>query len=553
MPATQNRVGRGVSGTCNPIVAVTCLDVDRRSSQPLSPISFLQAFIVQSVRVGQLGCPKCGESTDHVAKVGLTASGCLEEVVRNQLGCTGPLSLDQYADLIVEIKNRIGGQFERVPGEVGSIRVINHRCPFGDLVAEAPELCRMTSSVFGDIAARNFGYAKVELHKRIAARDGLCDVRVWIDPQIASLHPGDEYHREGDSIAAVSGAAAVTSRLEERLCNVWRPSSVDGERNHLRRRIVAQSESMQAALRAVKVVAPTTASVLVTGETGVGKEVIARALHALSHRAQRAFLPVNCGAIPENLVESALFGHEKGAFTDAHQAREGVFERADGGTLFLDEIDCLPLAAQARLLRVLQEGEYERVGGRHSRYTDVRIVAASNRSVEHLVAEGSFRQDLYYRINVVPIHIPPLRERPDDISALVGHFLERLARKYGGPRKVLGERAWTAALNYTWPGNLRELENVLERAYLFAPGSVIAEIPVEVGVLALGVPANRLRDAKRHAALEVEVRMIEDALGRARGNVSEVARQMGITPRALHMKLRAHGIAAATYRERRRG
>ena len=327
--------------------------MDRQIPQPLDPVSFLQAFIVQSVRVGQLGCAHCGGSSDHVAKVGLAASHCLEEVVRQQLGCSGPLDPDQYADLIVEIKNRIGGQFERVPGEVGSIRVINHRCPFGDLVVEAPELCRMTSSVFGAIAARSFGYAKVELHKRIAARDGVCDVRVWIDPQLASQHRGDEYRDEGDTVASAPAAAAVTCRLEEKLCNIWRQRPDATERNQLRRRIVAESEAMQAALRAVQVVAPTTASVLVTGETGVGKEVIARALHALSHRAEHAFLPVNCGAIPENLVESALFGHEKGAFTNAHEAREGVFERAHGGTLFLDEIDCLPLAAQARLLRVL--------------------------------------------------------------------------------------------------------------------------------------------------------------------------------------------------------
>ena len=163
--------------------------MDGQNSRPLNPISFLQAFIVQSIRVGELGCAQCGESNNHVAQVGLAASDCLEEVARHHLGCTGPLDSDQYADLIVEIKNRIGGQFERAPAEVGSVRVINHRCPFGELVEEAPELCRMTSSVFGAIAARSFGYAKVELHKRIAARDGLCDVRVWIDPQVAARHP----------------------------------------------------------------------------------------------------------------------------------------------------------------------------------------------------------------------------------------------------------------------------------------------------------------------------------------------------------------------------
>jgi len=526
--------------------------MDEQDPRPLNPITFLQAFIVQGIRVAELGCTECGGSSDHVAKVGLATSGCLEEVARSHLSFTGPIDPGQYAELITDIKNCIGGQFGRVPDEAGSVRMINHRCPFGDLVKEAPQLCRMTSSVFGAIAARNFGYAKVELRKRIATRDGLCDVRVHLDPEVAAHHPGDEYRCEGDTVTALSATTAVTSRFEEKLCEAWCPPLDVTKRQPLRhRRIVADSEAMQAALQAVEVVAPTPASVLVTGETGVGKEVIAHAVHALSDRAEHVFLAINCGAIPESLVESALFGHEKGAFTDAYQAREGFFERADGGTLFLDEVDCLPLPAQARLLRVLQEGEYERVGGRQARYTDARIVAASNSRLDRLVADGSFRQDLYYRLNVVPIHIPPLRERPDDISALVAHFLKRLAEKYRRPCKVLGERAWAAALSYSWPGNLRELENVLERAYLFAPGSVIEEIPVEVqgaGETLMGT----LREAKKRAAMEVEVRVIEDALARARGNVSAVARQMGITPRAVHMKLRAHGIDASTYRARRR-
>jgi DNA-binding NtrC family response regulator len=434
---------------------------------------------------------------------------------------------------------------------VGSIRVINHRCPFGDLVKEAPELCRMTSSVFGAIAARNFGYAKVELHKRIATRDGLCDVRIHLDPALAARHSGDEYRSEGDRVSALPAHNAVTSRLETKLCQAWCPSAEAQPQPLKPRRIVAKSEAMQLALRAVEVVAPTPASVLISGETGVGKEVIARAVHALSRRADRVFLAVNCGAIPENLMESALFGHEKGAFTDAYQAREGFFERTNGGTLFLDEVDCLPLPAQARLLRVLQEGEYERVGGRQTRYTDARIVAASNSDLERLVADGRFRQDLFYRINVVPIHIPPLRERPDDIGPLVGHFLTRLAEKYAGPRKVLSERAWSAVLGYSWPGNLRELENILERAYLFASDNFIDALPVDSPGAATAFTGS-LREAKKRAAMAVEARVMEDALSRARGNVSAVARQMGITPRAVHMKLRSHGIDAADYRVRRR-
>ena len=275
-------------------------------------------------------------------------------------------------------------------------------------------------------------------------------------------------------------------------------------------------------------------------------------MHALSQRSDRVFLAVNCGAIPENLMESALFGHEKGAFTDAYQAREGFFERSNGGTLFLDEVDCLPLPAQARLLRVLQEGEYERVGGRQIRYTDARIVAASNSDLERLVADGRFRVDLYYRINVVPIHIPPLRERPDDIGPMVAHYLKRRAEKYAGPHKVLSERAWVSVLSYAWPGNLRELENVLERAYLFATGGLIDELPIGSQTAVGTVSMESLREAKRRAAMAVEARVMEDALARTQGNVSAVARQMGITPRAVHMKLRSHGIDAASYRLRQR-
>jgi DNA-binding NtrC family response regulator len=512
----------------------------------LNPISFLQAFIVQGLRVAEQHCG--GDRNDHVAQVGLATSGCLEEVARRHLGIAGPVDPEQYAHLIIEIKNRIGGRFEHAPAEHGCVRVVNHRCPFGDLVKEAPELCRMTSSVFGAIAARNFGYAKVELHKRIATHDGLCDVRVYTDAAAAADRPGDEYRSEGDAITALSASAAVAQRLEERLCHVWSPPPASARRHRLRRRIVAESAAMRTALQTVEVVAPTHASVLVSGETGVGKEVIARAVHALSDRAERAFLAVNCGAIPENLVESALFGHEKGAFTDACETREGFFERADGGTLFLDEIDCLPLPAQPRLLRVLQEGEYERVGGRHTRCTNVRIVAASNRPLDRLVAEGRFRRDLFYRLNVVPIEIPPLRERPDDITALVSHFLERLAERYGGRRKVLGEKAWATALNYSWPGNLRELENVLERAYLFTRGAVIESLPVGGPDAAHDTPVS-LRDAKKRAAMEVEARVIADALAHTRGNVSAVARRMGITPRAVHMKLHIHGIDADAYRE----
>jgi DNA-binding NtrC family response regulator len=262
-------------------------------------------------------------------------------------------------------------------------------------------------------------------------------------------------------------------------------------------------------------------------------------------------LAVNCGAIPENLIESALFGHEKGAFTDAYNVHHGFFERADYGTLFLDEIDCLPLSAQARLLRVLQEGDFERVGGRQTLRADVRIIAASNQNLEQIVEQGSFRRDLYYRLNVVPLHIPPLRERTDDLAPLVHNFLRRLAERYGLTPKVLAPPAWSKVLNYSWPGNLRELENVLERAFLFAGGPVIADIEVPVvprtgeGTAGDGTSLKALR---QRAAREAEARVIVETLKRFQGNVSAVARCMEITPRAVHMKLKSLGISAAAFR-----
>ncbi len=261
-------------------------------------------------------------------------------------------------------------------------------------------------------------------------------------------------------------------------------------------------------------------------------------------------MAVNCGAIPEDLVESALFGHEKGAFTGAYNVHHGFFERAEHGTLFLDEIDSLPLSAQSKLLRVLQEGEYDRVGGRQTMHADVRIIAASNQRIEDAVSAGEFRSDLYYRLNVVPIFIPPLRERREDVNALAQHFLRRIATQYGGRRKVLGERAWSQAMSYEWPGNARELENVLERGFLFAKGPVIETLSIG-NQPASGAPDRgefKLKDLTRQAAMRTEADLIRAALKDLHGNVSAVARQMGITPRAVHQKLKKHAINAAQFR-----
>lgn len=514
------------------------------------PISFLQMFVTQSVKLAAQEC--CGGAQGHrhhIQYLGLTASSCLEEHARARLGFEGKLSREQYAQLIVSIKNQIGGGFAAMPDEDGAVRVENCRCPFGDMVKDAPELCRMTSSVFGGIAVRNFGYGKVELRRRIATRDGRCEVLIHTDPESARDKPGDEYVGDGAEIISRSPQAEVTVRVAAKMARAW--CSVESAGRRGAPDIIAESRAMREALRAVELVAPTGASVLISGETGVGKEIMARAIHALSERSGQKFVAVNCGAIPGSLIESALFGHEKGAFTGAHELRQGFFERAAGGTLFLDEIDSSPLLAQANLLRVLQEGEFERVGGKQVLRADARIIAAANRPVEHLVAQGEFRKDLYYRLNVVPIHIPSLRERREDITALTHHLLHRLAQRYQRPARILGVRAWGQVMAYDWPGNVRELENVLERAFLFAQGPVIDAIDVALTHSAeTGPPgADALRRRKQRAAREIESQALRDALSRFAGNVSAVAREIGITPRAVHQKLKSCGIDAAAYRK----
>ena len=521
----------------------------------LDPIAFLQTFVIQSLRVAaQKGCTACDNHFNHIEVMGLTASSCLEAEARQQLDLNGPITPGDYADVIIQIKNGIGGRFSRISSQPGVIRVENTHCPFGDMVKDAPQLCRMTSSVFGGIAARNFGYAKVELKKRIATGDGRCEVCIYTDEDLAKSAVGDEYRNQGNTLVSSAGSEEASVRVAEKMEQVWCTLKADSIEHQPRRNptVIAESRAMREALGAVEVVAPTDATVVITGETGVGKEIIAQAIHALSAHSESEFVAVNCGAIPADLIESALFGHEKGAFTGAYNVHQGFFERAENGTLFLDEIDSLPLMAQAKLLRVLQEGEYERVGGRQVMRAHVRIIAASNHRIGDMVAAGQFRSDLYYRLNVVPIVIPPLRERREDLAELVHLILRRLGDKYQKPRKVLSENAWARVMRYAWPGNVRELENVLERAFLFASGSCIEEIDAGTPDSAEGTAdpgqGSDLRAQTRHAAQRAETQLLRDALLRSGGNVSAVAREVGISARAVHQKLKAYSIDPAPYR-----
>jgi DNA-binding NtrC family response regulator len=304
--------------------------------------------------------------------------------------------------------------------------------------------------------------------------------------------------------------------------------------------LIAGSRAMEQVLRILERVAPSDASVLITGEHGTGKEVVARWLHAASLRAQKPFIAVNAGALGEGVFESELFGHVKGAFTDAKADRIGCFELADGGTLFLDEIANMPAAQQAKLLRVLQTGELLRVGSSKLRRVDVRALAATNAPLAQLTGTGAFRPDLLYRLNTVEIHLPPLRERRDDILRLAQHFLAQRSPRYGGKVLEFTPAAARALQDHRWPGNVRELEHVVERALLLATGPAIREDDLVLrahsgaATPTAGIDEMTLDEAERH--------LIVRALAATNNNVSEAAQRLGLSRSALYRRLARHGL-----------
>jgi transcriptional regulator with GAF, ATPase, and Fis domain len=330
--------------------------------------------------------------------------------------------------------------------------------------------------------------------------------------------------------------------------------------------IIGQSSSLADVFRMLLKVAPTDSTVLVTGESGTGKELLVRALHNNSTRATRPFVPINCGAIPKELLESELFGHEKGAFTHAVRSRPGRFEMADGGTVFLDEIGEMDVSLQVKILRVLQEKEIERVGGLGVKKVDVRIVAATNRDLEQEVSVGRFREDLYYRLNVIPLHLPPLRERKEDVIPLAEHFLTGFCGRKGRPRMVLHRDVRKILIAYPWPGNVRELENFMERLSVLVDGAEVlpGDLPVKIldtvgDAAALPEPAATAAPTAESArdfvwptlaVLEargmnlkefldgVEERLIDEALSLAGGVKNQAAELLGIKRTTLIEKLK---------------
>ena len=332
-------------------------------------------------------------------------------------------------------------------------------------------------------------------------------------------------------------------RAEERTRNENLALREQIDRDSMFEDIVGSSEALRKVLRQIAKLASSDSTVLILGETGTGKELIARSIHKRSNRADRAFIGVNCAAIPQSLIASELFGHEKGAFTGATQRRLGRFEAANGGTIFLDEVGDLPPEIQVALLRVLQEREIERVGSNKAIPIDVRVIAATHRDLNTLVAEGKFREDLLYRLNVVPIEVPPLRERVADIPLLVEYFIDRFGKKAGKKFRTIDKKSLRLLQAYDWPGNIRELQNVIERAVILCDGETFS---VDETWLRRELPVARSRPSTLNRVLaRQEKEMIEAALAECYGQVSGpsgAATKLGLPARTLDSKIKRFKI-----------
>ena len=417
-------------------------------------------------------------------------------------------------------------------------------------------LARVEADDF-DAAIMDLNYARdttsgkegLDLLSRLRELDPLLPVLVmtaWgsVDGAVAAMRQGarDYIQKPWDNQRVLR---AVETQIELSRA-LRRTRKLEGEAHRLRGRdlppLVAESRAMAPVLHLIQRVAPSDASVLITGEHGTGKEVVARRIHALSRRADRPFVAVNAGGLADGVLESELFGHVKGAFTDAQADRVGCFELADGGTLFLDEIATMPIGQQSKLLRALQSGEFHAVGSSKLRRVEVRLLAATNADISREVGAGRFREDLLYRLNTLEIHLPPLRDRREDIPGIAAQFLAARAARYGESPRELSSAAMQALLEHNWPGNVRELEHVVERACLLARQRVIEEEdlvlrPRQSQGGALSLDDSTLDEAERY--------LIQRALGRAAGNVSDAARALGLSRSALYRRLQHYGLKAS--------
>ena len=509
--------------------------------------------------------------------------------------------MERFASLLLEIWREVGRHIEI--GEAGErcMPLLARRLPVGELVVRRLDLAQgeldtvaaaraeagesaaharsvLTPAALQELAAfcrrgRPLRGSPQLLSRKLpgALPEGLAG-EVLVGPLVRGDDPagvlllvaraGRHFDREHEEVtAALVEPFAVALENDRRLeeLEVLRKAAEADRRTLLNRlgredlseTIVGSESGLRASMERIALVAPSAAPVLLLGETGSGKEVAARAIHSRSPRSAGPFLRVNCGAIPAGLIDSELFGHERGNFTGAASQRKGWFERADGGTLFLDEIGELPLAAQVRLLRILQDGSFERVGGTRPLHADVRIVAATHRDLHAMVSDGRFREDLWYRLAVFVIHLPPLRERPEDIAALAAHFAQRAATRFGLPALAPTRDDVSMLASYAWPGNIRELAAVMDRAVLLGQGRSleVAKALGQDGASPRAAAAAPLRveptGAPPEALVDATVRHIERALAQCFGRIEGpfgAARLLRVNPHSLRSRMRRLGI-----------
>lgn len=367
--------------------------------------------------------------------------------------------------------------------------------------------------------------------------------------RVAGSDPSEETYRQSQSLETPEQISRDFRSLRHRKLT---PTN-NREENHLREKLglhllVGQSSAFQAVLKKISTLARCDASVLILGGTGTGKELCARAIHYLSTRTQKPFVPVNCGAIPNELVENELFGHVQGAFTGASTPQKGLIAEANGGTLFLDEVACLPLLAQVKLLRFLQERQYRPLGARKSQHVSLRIIAATNVDLAQAVEAGIFRQDLYYRLKVLSIDLPTLRQRPDDIPLLAWHFLRKYADEFNKSVRTFSEEALQLLVNYDWPGNIRELEHSIAGAVALTETDTVEVDDLSIPKTPVPGPLEPFQEAKARIVAQFEKSYIQLALATHQGNITKAARTAGKDRRAFWQLMRKHRISANAYR-----
>lgn len=441
--------------------------------------------------------------------------------------------MKQLTVLIAEDEKNLALLLERVLSKEGYLI---------RLASDGEEAFRRISEEKVDIVLTDIkmpGKDGIELLKQVKELDASIEVIVMtafatVDTAINALKMGArDYIRKPFDIEEVVGAVNKTAML------IRNTVFIEGANDVFGQMLVAKSEKMKALIKMMKKVSNSVANIYILGETGVGKELIAHAIHELSDRREMPFIKVNCSALPETLLESELFGYEKGAFTGAFARKLGRFELANGGTIFLDEIGDISPLIQLKLLRVIQQKELERLGGTQTISLDVRVITATNKNLEDLVKEGTFREDLYYRLNVIPLVVPPLRERPEDIKELIKTFMSISSTLYHTTPKEISKEALEALAGYPWPGNVRELENIIERILLISEGQIIQleDLPPKI-LRNEEVLSDNLEKYKE----TVEEKVIRDAIKAADGNITKAAEKLGISRRSLHRKINKYNV-----------